>query len=83
MVLAFGLFYYFTNAKPEADRFKKEHPLLSVGVMLTVGYFFVYVIGGVMVFVFGTLLPIFGKFFLRSSIILFLHFFSVLWSFFF
>lgn len=62
MVLAFGLFYYFTNAKPEADRFKKEHPLLSVGLMLTVGYFFVYVIGGVMVFIFGTLLPIFVAF---------------------
>ncbi|KAK3921003.1 PRA1 family protein 3 [Frankliniella fusca] len=62
MVLAFGLFYYLTNAKPGVDRFKKEHPLISVGLMLTTGYFFVYVIGGVLTFIFGTLLPIFVAF---------------------
>lgn len=61
MIVAFGLFYYFTNAKPGAERFKKEHPLISVGLMLTGGYTFVYMIGGVLVLVFGTLLPIFGN----------------------
>ncbi|KAJ1519981.1 hypothetical protein ONE63_004213 [Megalurothrips usitatus] len=62
MGLAFGVFYYFTNSKPGADQFKKEHPLVSVLIMLTAGYFIVYMIGGIVVFVFGTLLPIFVAF---------------------
>ncbi|XP_069693015.1 PRA1 family protein 3 isoform X1 [Periplaneta americana] len=58
MSVAFGLFYYLTNAKRSATRFKKDHPIISVLVVLGGGYFIVYMLGSVVVFLFGILLPI-------------------------
>jgi hypothetical protein len=60
MAVAFGLFYYVTNAKRSATRFKKDHPIISILVVLGGGYFIVYMLGSVIVFLFGILLPIMG-----------------------
>ncbi|GLG93082.1 hypothetical protein R5R35_002002 [Gryllus longicercus] len=56
--IAFGLFYYFTNATPSAARIKKDYPILSVILILGGGYFIVYLLGSVVVFLFGVLLPV-------------------------
>ncbi|PSN51665.1 hypothetical protein C0J52_09606 [Blattella germanica] len=58
MTVAFGLFYYVTNATRSATRFKKEHPIISVFLVLGGGYFVVYMLGSVVVFLFGILLPL-------------------------
>jgi hypothetical protein len=60
MGVAFGLFYYVTNAKRSATRFKKDHPIFSILVVLGGGYFIVYMLGSVLVFLLGILLPIMG-----------------------
>jgi hypothetical protein len=62
VVVAFGLFYYVTNAKRSAMKFKKDHPIISVLIMLSGLYFIVYMLGSVMVFLFGILLPIMGMY---------------------
>jgi hypothetical protein len=62
IVVAFGLFYYVTNAKRSAMKFKKDHPIISVLIMLSGLYFIVYMLGSVMVFLFGILLPIMGMY---------------------
>ncbi|KAK3894257.1 hypothetical protein Pcinc_001975 [Petrolisthes cinctipes] len=64
VALAYGLFYYLTNHKQPAAQFKKDHPILSlVGLVLTM-YFIVYLLGSVVVFLLGILLPI---------VVIFLH----------
>lgn len=60
--VAFGLFYYLTNAKRSATKFKKEHPVISVLIVLGGGYFIVYMLGSVIVFLLGILLPIMGTY---------------------
>jgi hypothetical protein len=60
MGVAFGLFYYLTNAKRSATRFKKDHPVFSIFIVLGGGYFIVYMLGSVVVFLLGILLPIMG-----------------------
>jgi hypothetical protein len=62
IVVAFGIFYYVTNAKRSATKFKKDHPIISVLIVLSGGYFFVYMLGSVMVFLLGILLPIMGMY---------------------
>jgi len=61
MGVAFGLFYYFTNARPSAERFRKEHPVLSLVFVIMGGGFIVYMFGSILVFLFGILLPIAGE----------------------
>lgn len=56
--VAFFLFYYVTNSKRSATRFKRDHPILSLLVIFSGGYFIVYMFGSVVVFLFGILLPI-------------------------
>ncbi|KAG1683575.1 PRA1 family protein 3 [Nymphon striatum] len=61
--VAFSIFYYITNSKAAATRFKKNHPLISLRnnfcrYTITCGYFIVYVLGSVFVFLFGIVLPI-------------------------
>ena len=61
MGLAFGLFFYLTNNKQPATQFKKDHPILSLLLILMCSYFVVYLLGSVIVFLLGILLPIVGK----------------------
>nr|CAD7431758.1 unnamed protein product [Timema monikensis] len=56
--VAFGLFCYFTNAKRSASRFRNNHPYFSMLVVLAGIYFIVYMLGSVIVFIFGILLPV-------------------------
>ncbi|KAB7506977.1 PRA1 family protein 3 [Armadillidium nasatum] len=61
--LGFGIFFYLTNNKQVANDFKKSHPVVSVIFVLSSSYFVVYLLGSVVVFIFGILLPIFGAVF--------------------
>ncbi|GIY53327.1 PRA1 family protein 3 [Caerostris darwini] len=54
----FGLFCYVTNAKRSATKFKKDHPVISLLVIFSGGYFVVYMLGSVLVFLFGIMLPV-------------------------
>ncbi|XP_069936614.1 PRA1 family protein 3 [Cherax quadricarinatus] len=56
--LAFGLFYYLTNNKQPAVAFKKDHPIISLIILILGVYFIVYLLGSVVVFLMGILLPI-------------------------
>lgn len=56
--VAFGLFYYITYDRRPGHKFKREHPLISVIVVFTGGYFIVYMLGSVVVFLMGILLPV-------------------------
>ncbi|XP_037077659.1 PRA1 family protein 3-like [Pollicipes pollicipes] len=53
----FVIFYHITNRKAMATRFKRDHPLLSLLLFLAGGSFIVYMLGSVMVFLFGICLP--------------------------
>ncbi|XP_035211878.1 PRA1 family protein 3-like [Stegodyphus dumicola] len=58
MLAAFGIFCYITNSKRSATKFKRDHPVISLFVIFTGGYFVVYMLGSVLVFLFGIMLPI-------------------------
>ncbi|KAF4532650.1 hypothetical protein B566_EDAN009831 [Ephemera danica] len=58
IAVAFGLFYYLTNAKPSAIAFKKDHPIIGLVLILGGGYFIVFMLSSVLVFLYGILLPI-------------------------
>ncbi|XP_071532816.1 PRA1 family protein 3 [Panulirus ornatus] len=58
MGLAFGLFYYLTNNKQPAVQFKKDHPVVSLIILILGIYFIVYLLGSVVVFLMGIFLPI-------------------------
>lgn len=62
LAVAFGLFYYVTNERRTAQRFKRDHPFVSVIIIVTGGYFIVYMLGSVVVFLTGILLPFVGKY---------------------
>ncbi len=57
VVLAFTVFAYATSKNPEAISFKKNHPIVSLCIIIAAGYFLVSVIGSVVVFLFGFALP--------------------------
>lgn len=72
--VAFAVFVYCTNSQWTARRFKQDHPLISILIVLAVGYLMVYMFGAVIVFMFGIAFPLLCKFaFLR-----FLYFKKVL-----
>lgn len=54
----FGLFCYVTNSKRSATKFKRDHPVISLLVIFSGGYFVVYMLGSVLVFLFGIMLPV-------------------------
>ncbi|GFS58176.1 PRA1 family protein 3 [Trichonephila inaurata madagascariensis] len=54
----FGLFCYVTNSKRSATKFKRDHPVLSLLVIFSGGYFVVYMLGSVLIFLFGIMLPV-------------------------
>ncbi|KAL5014238.1 hypothetical protein ScPMuIL_008508 [Solemya velum] len=58
IAVAFGGFVYCTNYQWKARRFKRNHPLISVVIVLTAGYLLVYMAGAVVVFMFGIAFPI-------------------------
>lgn len=58
MGAAGGLFYYLTSNQQPATDFKKNHPLVFMGLMLALTYFLVYLLGSVAVFLLGILLPL-------------------------
>ena len=62
MSAAGGIFYYLTSSQQSATDFKKNHPLVFMGIMLTLAYFIVYLLGSVAVFLLGILLPLLGEF---------------------
>ena len=59
--MLFAIFYYITNQKAIASRFRRDHPLLSLTVIFTGGYFIMLMLGSVLVFLFGICLPLLGK----------------------
>ncbi|KAF0300334.1 PRA1 family protein 3 [Amphibalanus amphitrite] len=61
LAVLFAVFYYVTNRKAMASRFRRDHPLLSLTIILTGGYFIMAMLGSVLVFLLGICLPLFGK----------------------
>ena len=59
--IAFVLFALAGNAGPQVSNFKRDHPLVSLAVFFICCYFIVYLLNGIVVFIFGILLPISGK----------------------
>ena len=62
VVCAFMGFVYVTNNKMECRRFKRHHPGASVFIILIVGYILTYILGSVLVFLYGIALPTLGIF---------------------
>lgn len=58
VLAAFGLFYYVTNAKRSATKFKRDHPVISLLIIFSLGYIIVYMLRAVLVFLFGVMLPV-------------------------
>lgn len=58
--LSFLIFCYFTNERYAAAKFKRDHPVLGIVLVLSGGYFVTYMLGAVLVFLFGILLPFSG-----------------------
>lgn len=59
MLLASGIFIYARTNSPAFTQFKRNHPLISLGLIFGGGYLIVYLFSSVLVFLFGILLPIF------------------------
>ncbi|XP_062612813.1 PRA1 family protein 3-like [Saccostrea cucullata] len=55
---AFGVFVYCTNSQWTARRFKKNHPVISLIIIVAAGYLLVYMFGAVIVFMFGIAFPL-------------------------
>lgn len=58
----FLLFFYVTNEKAAASHFKKRHPIISILIVFIGAYFITYMIGSLLVFFFGILLPFSSKY---------------------
>ncbi|PVD24481.1 hypothetical protein C0Q70_14964 [Pomacea canaliculata] len=56
--VAFGGYVYCTNNQWRARQFKRNHPLVSVIIILAAGYLVVYMLGAVIVFMFGIAFPL-------------------------
>lgn len=55
---AFGIFVYCTNSQWTARRFKRNHPVISLIIIVAAGYLLVYMFGAVIVFMFGIAFPL-------------------------
>lgn len=62
MMVIFGVFVYITNERAAAAQFKRNHPIVSLLLILIGGYFITYMLRSLLVFMFGILLPVIGKF---------------------
>lgn len=58
---AFGIFVYCTNSQWTARRFKRNHPVISLIIIVAAGYLLVYMFGAVIVFMFGIAFPLLRK----------------------
>lgn len=65
--VAFGGFVYCTSSQYKARRFKQNHPIISVILILLAGYLLVYMCGAVIVFMFGIAFPMLCKFYLFTN----------------
>jgi len=54
---ALGLFFFVTTTIPEVLAFKKDHPLISLGLILLGGYICVFMFSSVMIFIFSVAFP--------------------------
>jgi len=60
VVTAFVAFVAASNNQVQLRKFKRQHPGLSVAVILVIGYLLMCIFGSIIVFMFGIALPIFG-----------------------
>jgi len=60
VVLAFVVFVAASNHQVQLQKFKRQHPGLSVVAILVVGYLLICIFGSIIVFMFGIALPMFG-----------------------
>lgn len=60
-LVMFAVFFYVTNERAAASQFKRNHPIISVFLILLSGYLITYMMGSLLVFLLGILLPISGK----------------------
>uniref|UniRef100_A0A914VZ13 PRA1 family protein n=1 Tax=Plectus sambesii TaxID=2011161 RepID=A0A914VZ13_9BILA len=49
---------YATSKNPEALQFKRDHPVATLIAIVLAGYFVVYVLGSVIVFLYGIAMPL-------------------------
>lgn len=56
--ILFGLFIYITSERFAAVQFKKKHPIITIVLVLTGGYFVAYMLKYLIVFLLGIVLPI-------------------------
>ena len=61
------LYSYLAKNQRVVNDLKRNHPVLCVVAILGAGYLVVHLVGSVLVFIFGVLLPISGKFSSRLS----------------
>ncbi|XP_002732529.1 PRA1 family protein 3-like [Saccoglossus kowalevskii] len=66
VIAAFMGFIMATENKRQMKNFKQAHPLICVLAILAIGYFIVYVFGGLLVFIWGIALPL-AVIFLHAS----------------
>lgn len=57
----FGGYEYLSKNQRFIADFKRDHPMVCLGVVFVGGYLLISMLGSVMVFMFGVLLPISGK----------------------
>ena len=62
LAIAFAGYVYGTNNQWKARQFKREHPLISMVIILAAGYLLVYMLGAVIVFMFGIAFPLLCKY---------------------
>ena len=60
--VAFGGYVYCTNNQWQARQFKRNHPLVSLLIIVAAGYLVVYMFGAVIVFMFGIAFPLLCKY---------------------
>lgn len=63
----FLIFFYITNEKAAASQFKKRHPIVSLTIVLAGAYLITYMLGSLLVFFIGILLP-FSVTFIHASL---------------
>jgi len=58
MALLFGLLYYLAQTKNQVGQFKKDHPMIVMFSVVCLGYFIIYKMGCILVFLFGVAVPL-------------------------
>merc|ERR1719233_285082 len=58
IISVFGLLYYMSSKQAQVKTVKKEHPTMVMFATFSLGYFFIYQSGCILVFLMGVMLPI-------------------------